>query len=245
MAVLETPGIAHQVPDVSTGVLPPLFFGPADAPGAQSGTPSVDQLDTGSAAVLLTATDQGVTGHSVAAVGVLRNDFTEGIGKSTSLVARNSDCAKGGCAFNWARFPLNKVFVPGTVVDGFTVDAQGVPNSITEGPVPEFSIETGEVAAERFQPSGVAGDWRTWDIRFTDRFAAAPVVLVTADKAEATPPQANPAVVGIAQAVTPHGFRLAARNSDFGAGEAGFNWVAIGLPFTRPSTVGLEKIKSA
>lgn len=37
-------------------------------------------------------------------------------------------------------------------------------------------------------------------------------------------------MVGVAQAVTPFGFRLAARNSDCMAGRSGFYWVAIGWP---------------
>jgi hypothetical protein len=58
-----------------------------------------------------------------------------------------------------------------------------------------------------------------------------PYLYDTTEYCRATPPttDANTAVVGIVQAVTPHGFRLAARNSDCGAGKAGFTWVAIGI----------------
>src|SRR5271165_2654996 len=99
----------------------------------------------------------------------------------------------------------------------------------TKLPVPEIRIETGEVTAARFQPSGQPGDWHTWDVHFSDSFTT---TLLTANKAKTTLPEANPAVVGVVQVVTPHGFRLAGRNSDLGSGETGFYWVALSLPLT-------------
>jgi hypothetical protein len=231
MAVRETPGITQTVPDASIGVLSPLFYGPAGAPNSQAGTPTISQLSTNSTVVLLTATDQNVNGHSVAAVGALRSVFVEGIGKSTALVARNPDIVGGGCAFNWARFPLDAVFDPGLFTLRIGVDNKGSPAEIATF-VPEIMVETGEVPAARFQPSGQPGDWHTWDVHFSDSFATTPVVLLTANKAKTTPPEANPAVAGVVQAVTAHGFRLAARNSDLGSGETGFYWVALSLPLT-------------
>jgi hypothetical protein len=58
MAVTETPGVTHDVPNVSIGVLPPLFFGPLGAPNNEAETATMFQLNTESATVLLTATDQ-------------------------------------------------------------------------------------------------------------------------------------------------------------------------------------------
>src|SRR5271165_1421232 len=229
MAVRETPGIKQLVPDVSIGVLPPLFFGPVGAPNSEAGTTTISEVSTDSGAVLLTATDQNVSGHSVAAVGALRSVFVERIGKSSALVARNPDIVSGDCAFNWASFTFNAVFDPDAFTLRTTVDDKGSPMEI-ETPVPEIQIETGEVSPARFQPSGQPGDWHTWEVNFSDSFSTTPVVLLTPNKAKTTLPEANPAVVGVVQAVSPHGFRLAARNSDLGSGETGFYWVALSLP---------------
>ncbi len=65
-------------------------------------------------------------------------------------------------------------------------------------------------------------------IYFTDPFLAPPVVLLTDNDPRSE--GRNPAVVGIAQNVTPFGFRVAARNSDYIGGRTGFYWVAIGWP---------------
>ncbi len=65
-------------------------------------------------------------------------------------------------------------------------------------------------------------------IYFTDTFLAPPVVLVTGNHPQSE--GRNPAVVGIAQNVTPFGFRLAALNSDCIGGRTGSYWVVIGWP---------------
>lgn len=59
------------------------------------------QIEAREAIVLLTATDQGVTGYSIPAVGAL---FDAGIG-GTLLSAYNPDLVSGGCAFNYVGFP--------------------------------------------------------------------------------------------------------------------------------------------
>ena len=58
--------------------------------------------------------------------------FVEGVGKSTALVARNPDIVSGGCAFNWASFPLNAVFEPHAFTVKTTVDDKGLPIEIDE-----------------------------------------------------------------------------------------------------------------
>lgn len=221
---------AHQVPDLSTGIVPALHFAPNNTPQAEAATASLPELDTSAAVVMLTPTDQDVHGHSIAAVGALGNRFEDAVGQPRRLSGYNPDLASGACAFNWARFPFNEFFQPGRVSEQVTTDANGVPIRIDEVITQEPFIETGEVAAAHFAPSGQQGDWQIWDVRFKDAFAAAPTVLLTAKKAGKTLPEANPAVVGVVQAVTPHGFRLAARNSDCSGGETGFQWVALGFP---------------
>lgn len=206
----------NQVPTVDMGDLLPLFFNRAGALGDQGGTANpITAHNTTEAAILLTATDQNVKGHSVPAVGALQSRFVIGVGPTTHLAARNSDLVSGSCAFHWAAFSHNRLF-----------DTSDTSSN-------EPRIETGEVAAAWFEPSGQPGDWHTWDIHFRDQFADSPIVLLTASKPKETPLELNPAVVGVAQAVTPLGFRLAARNSDIGNGHTGFNWVAIGLPRNR------------
>src|SRR4051812_9065934 len=104
-------------------------------------------------------------------------------------MAHNTDIVAGCCAFNWASFSYSKHF------------DRGAAN------MAEPVVETGEVAGAWFAPSGWRGDWHTWDIRFKRPFAATPVVLLTANKPADTPVQLNPAVLGMAQGVTPGGFR--------------------------------------
>ena len=77
------------------------------------------------------------------------------------MQVHNVDVAAGGCAFNWATFSLEKVFEP----------------SSSAGPEP--GIETGEVTEQWFSPGGQPGDWRTWEVPFSGRFAMTPVVLLT------------------------------------------------------------------
>jgi hypothetical protein len=63
----------------------------------------------------------------------------------------------------------------------------------------------------------------TWEIGFKNQLAQPPVVLLTPNKPAGIAAESNPAVVGVVQAVTSHGFRLAARNSDIGSGHTGLN----------------------
>jgi hypothetical protein len=230
LAVRETPGVMHDVPNLSLGVLSPRVFGAADSGNHQIESATLVQLDTASAAVLLTATDQDVDGQSVAAIGTLRTDCVEGAGHATGLAAYNPDCAGGACGFNWARLPFNEALNRNSPVRQDAVDAGGAARDRLQPPMPDLHVETGELPAARFQPAGQSGDWQKWEIRFKDRFAAAPILLVTGYKPEATPPETNPAVVGVVQDVTPDGFRLAARNSDVGSGDTGFYWIALGSP---------------
>jgi hypothetical protein len=210
LAIQETPGVVHDVPDFKMGIVPPLLFGPAGSHGDQGGVPQpLTETDTTTAAIVLTASDHNVKGHSVPSVGVLKSTFNQR--PSSHLAARNSDVVAGGCSFYWASFSYESHF------------ARNGANS-------EPSIEIGETKDMSFQPSGRPGDWQTWDIRFATPFSESPVVLVTAKKPNGTPAELNPAVVGVAQEVTPFGFRLAARNSDCFQGTTGFQWAAIGLP---------------
>jgi hypothetical protein len=230
VAILETPGIVQQVPDVRTGIVPALHFGANGTPQAEAATASLPELDTSAAVVMLTPTDPNVHGHSIAAVGALGNRFEDAVGQPRHLSGYNPDLVSGGCAFNWAQFPVQEFFQPGRLTQHVVRDDHGVPIRIDEVIVPEVFVETGEVAAAHFEPSGQRGDWQTWNVHFKDAFTAPPTVLLTAKKSGDTRPEANPAVVGVVQAVIAHGFRLAARNSDCSGGETGFEWVAFGFP---------------
>ena len=154
----------------------------------------------------LTATDQNVTEHSVTAVGMVSNPFEV---PQLDLAAHNVDIPAGGCAFSGAAFSYNNVI------------ASGSPGS-------DLLIDTGTVEEEWFEPSGHPGDWQTWNVVFATPFSELPIVLVTPYKPIDIPGRLNPAVLGMVQALTTRGFRIAARNSDIGRGLAGFFWIAIG-----------------
>jgi len=147
--------------------------------------------------------------HNSAVVGIIQSPSATGF----SLAARNSDTARGICAFYWAAF-----------------DAAVKP--IVDPTVPDMVIDTGIAEARSFAVSNTQGDWNWWEIFFRKPFLTPPVVLVTANDqlggGQLIPTKANIAAVGIAQNVTPYGFRLAGRSSDCAAGQAGFYWVAIG-----------------
>ncbi|MGD0125405.1 MAG: hypothetical protein ABSF46_08610 [Terriglobia bacterium] len=192
------------VPDLSMGVVPPLSFAPAGAFGDLQTWPTPGVPDPNQSSVLMAPTNLNVTVNNVAAVGLVNRAH---IADPFLLTARNSDCASGACAFYWAAFSHSNLFNPQAK--------------------PEPSIETGEVNTLSFPPSGQTGDWQFVDIYFADPFLNAPVVLLTAHSAISS---TRAAVVGIARDVTPYGFRLAMRNSDCGAGVAGFYWAAIGMP---------------
>jgi hypothetical protein len=143
----------------------------------------------------------------VPAVGIVSNPFED---LSLNLIAHNTDLVAGACAFQFAAFSFSQKF-----------DPAGGTNS-------ELSVETGQAAPASFQSSGKLGDRNAWDITFKWPFTRLPVVLVTACKPRDISEELNPAVLGMVQALTPNGFRLAGRNSDIGSGHAGFYWIAIG-----------------
>jgi hypothetical protein len=102
---------------------------------------------------------------------------------------------------------------------------------------PNLLVETGALGAKRFEAAGDDGDWQVWEAEFVTPFLTPPVVLVTVNDRLAdgsTIPDRGPSVgravaaVGIVFNVTTHGFTLMARNSDCGAGFAGFSWGAFG-----------------
>jgi hypothetical protein len=220
VAIEEAPDATNPVPNLARGVLPPHSFAPfresflgrrtfKDHDFAGAGL--FNAVDDGrlTASVQLTATDRGIDGHSVAAVGIVDNNTDESF---KGMTAHNIDVAAGSCAFNWATFSRANVFEPGSTA------------------VPEPSIETGEVAERWFEPGGQPGDWQTWDVVFLGRFANPPVVLLTATQAADIPERLTAVVVGVVQAETTGGFRLAARSCGLRPGLTGFNWIAIGDP---------------
>jgi len=216
VAIEESPDATTPVPDLVTGVLPlqQRFASFPDRFNGRrtfhdGGTFGAGLFDTSVASVQLTATDHGVDGHSVAAVGSVDNP--EDLESRKAMQAHNVDVAAGGCAFNWTTFSLAKVFERGS-----------------SGREP--AIETGAVAEQWFSPGGEPGDWKTWDVLYSGRFATPPVVLLTPAYAADIPERLNAAVVGIVQEATSDGFRLAARSCDLRGGLAGFNWIAISNP---------------
>lgn len=214
VAIQESPDAAKPVPDPRFGVFPALQFAPFrdSAFGHRSfgdhgygGT----GLDSDLASVQLTATDTGVQGHSVAAAGIVYNaEGPQDPGPETGMTDHNIDSSGGGCAFNWATFSRASNLDPSR----------------------EPWIDTGAVAEAWFEAGGHPGDWHTWDVGFTARFAKPPTVLLTATTAADIPERLDAAVVGVAQATSTTGFRLAARSCDTHPGLSGFNWIAIGDP---------------
>jgi hypothetical protein len=218
VAIEESAGVANPVPALEMGVFPARHFAPMCESFLGQRTfqdhvfygREVKLPDPNTSSVQLTATDRNVSGHSVPAVGIVRNTFFED--KDIELIAHNTDIVAGECAFNCAAFSFSELFDPAATT--------------APGPI----IETGEATAAFFQPAGQPGDWHSWDIGFKSRFAQPPVVLLTASQPAGIPAESNPAVLSMVQAVTAHGFRLAGRNSDIGSGHTGFYWVAIGDP---------------
>ncbi len=141
--------------------------------------------------------------NPVAAVGIPRA-FDN---LSFFLTARNSDCAMGYCAFNYAAL---------SYALSFTSD--------------DIRILSGFTPAADFNLSCQFGDWNSWDIYFSQPFGSLPVILITAtDIALISNAGENVPAVGVAENVTPYGFTLAARNSDVTSpGSASFYFVAIG-----------------
>jgi hypothetical protein len=88
-------------------------------------------------------------------------------------------------------------------------------------PKDSFWIDSGVADAEPFEASCEEGWTASWEVYFSRPFLSPPIVLLTCKDADA-------AVVGLARDVTTHGFTLAGLNSDCGAGNAQFYWVAIG-----------------
>lgn len=217
IAIEESPGTANPVPALESKVFPPQWFAPLRESFAGNRTfrdhvyydvgPTLP--DPRISSVQLTATDRNVSGHSVPAVGIADRPFEN---NELDLAAHNIDIVAGECAFDCAAFSYSGLLDPNA------------------GATPEPELETGEVDAKFFQPAGHPGDWNTWNIDFKSTFAQPPIVLLTANKPAAIPNESNPAVLGVAQAVTQHGFRLAARSSDCGSGYAGFYWIAITAP---------------
>jgi hypothetical protein len=116
VAIEESPDSANPVPDLITGVLPPMFFGPfrqrfgSNRTFEDHGFGGFGLFDSSVGPVLLTATDHNVQGHSVAAVGMVDN--SEDPKPRHDMLAHNVDISAGGCAFNWATFSLEKHFDP-------------------------------------------------------------------------------------------------------------------------------------
>jgi hypothetical protein len=226
IAIEEAWGEENAVPDLRTEVFPPMHFCPAfesflgQRTFADGGFAPIS-LDNSVASVQLTATNQNVTEHNVAAVGVVHNPLIlDPLEKpELSLKAHNLDILAGGCAFDGAAFSYNSLVRAG--------DAGS-----------DLWIDTGVVEEKWFEPSGHPGDWQTWDVGFTAPFNELPIVLLTPYKPIDIPVRLSPAVLGMVQARTPRGCRIAARNSDIGRGLAGFFWIAIchvgSEPPTRP-----------
>jgi hypothetical protein len=216
IAIEEAPGVENSVPALQTGVFPPRHFAAAFESGLGNRTfndhvyygmdnPPIS-LDNNAASVQLTATDQNVAEHEVTAVGMVNNPFEV---QQLDLAAHNVDLVAGGCAFYGAAFSYKNLI------------QAGAPGS-------DLRIDTGQVDENWFEPSGQLGDWQTWNVGFATPFNQLPVVLLTPYKPIDIPVRLSPAVLGMVQALTTRGFRIAARNSDIGRGLAGFFWVAIG-----------------
>ena len=149
-----------------------------------------------------------------AAVAIARDVTRAGF----TLAARNSDCSRGSCGFNW-----------------IAIYDAGKP---VESPV---SIKTGFVHPVGFERHCLPWDWHTWNVRFSTMFNDLPVVFSTANSLGVRDSQVlmnggnigraflNPAVVGLTQEPTLAGFTLAGRNSDCGWGNAGFYYAAFSL----------------
>jgi hypothetical protein len=142
--------------------------------------------------------------YATPAVPVARKRTTTGF----TLLARNPDPGEGWSNFNY--LALHE-----------TVAVAGVPS----GSGAQIFVDSGQVAPLWFEPcAAFSNSWNQWAVTFDQAFLTPPTVLVTAFHVL----KSGPAVAGMACYVTPNGFLLRARNTDCGAGEAGFNWVAFG-----------------
>jgi hypothetical protein len=214
IAVQESPEASNLLPEVEIGVLPPARFAPFCESFFARRT-FQDHLVGGGAglfdssveSVQIAGTDRGVQGHVVPTAAMVTN-FQEDLGKS--MAAHNIDSTAGGCAFNWVKFNYNRGFDPASAA------------------ARKLSIETGEVAEAWFERGGQPGDWCTWDVTFSGRFTNPPNIFLTPTKSADIPVRLHAAVVGMVQAATTSGFRLAARSCDLQPGLAAFNWIAIG-----------------
>jgi hypothetical protein len=202
--------LTHDVPGLRVGALAPRSFAPDGEIGDLQTWPTprnfsplgveVDPFSIELSSVLMTPANLNVTTNNVAAVGLVDRPQADGL---AVLTARNSDSARGECAFYWAVFAQSALF---------------------DSSKREPSIETG-AAFSSFAPSGSFGDWQFEDIYFSDPFLTPPVILLSGLIVNH-----RLAVVGLAQDVTPYGFRLAMRNADIIGGPAGCSWAAIGWP---------------
>lgn len=199
LAVAETPGQEQVLPFLDLHYLQPHAFGVYCSPGySQTWNVIFDVHFNDLPIVLLTSNNIKTPDPNVAVVGIVRNPNADGF----TFLGHNSDIA-GSC--NFYCLALSRV---GSSPDGLMVD-------------------TGELAAKDFTGSGTPGDWRLWEVQFTQPFGEPPAVFVTANDVGVSDAHiVSP--VGIAQDVTQDSFRLMARNSDCAGGQAGFYWVAIG-----------------
>jgi hypothetical protein len=226
IAVQESAEASNLLPEVETGVLPPSRFAPFCESFFANRTfhdhlvgGGAGLFDSSVESVQIAATDHGVQGHVVPTAAMVTNfqedvELVEGAlvlsGPGKSMGAHNIDSTAGECAFNWVKFSYNRAFDPASAAAS------------------KRSIESGEVAEAWFERGGQPGDWRTWDVTFSGRFANPPNVFLTPTKSADIPVRLHAAVVGMVQAATTSGFRLAARSCDLQSGLAGFNWIAIG-----------------
>jgi len=101
-------------------------------------------------------------------------------------------------------------------------------------------VDASEFRRKDFRPDCVPGDRQTVTVPFNVTFptGSAIRVIVTASDRGIDPGAHNAALVGVVQNQALSTFDLMARNSDCGAGQAGFHWLAVA------QTPGQEQLRS-
>ena len=222
LAVLEQPGIATSTPvEVRTGIMPARYFDANCRSGDwQTWSWSFQRPLRSAPTVVGTAyrfpgTDSG---FDLVGIPFTPEALPRGRWRLGAAVGVSSGVQPGRLAIA-AR---NSMGWPGLMGMNFVAVAD------TGGPIANMVCDAGVTSPVSLPGDSGGNVTQTLEIQFALPFLTPPIVLLTASDAGLAPGEAAVALVGVAEDVSTHGFRLAIHNSDCAAGRAAFNWVALG-----------------